>query len=272
MLHADSTVGDVSVRVPILGRILVGIDGTEPSLEACRQAASLLEPEGALKLATAVNVGEAALAGPGAPQAAAELEQEAAQTLDQAREIVGPRAESSLLQGPAERCLANEIERWEATLLALGTHAHSRASEIMLGGTAGTMLHRASCSVLIARRPPTGGLFPNTIVAGMDGSSESRLVLDVARAFAARFSASMRVVAALGGKGVDADRLQADAPEANLVDGKPVEVLVAASSDVDLLIVGSRGLHGLSALGSVSERVAHRAKSSVLVVRPPQSS
>ena len=35
----------------------------------------------------------------------------------------------------------------------------------------------------------------------------------------------------------------------------------------DLIVVGSRGLHGLRALGSVSERVAHGAKASVLVAR-----
>jgi nucleotide-binding universal stress UspA family protein len=48
---------------------------------------------------------------------------------------------------------------------------------------------------------------------------------------------------------------QAIAPSASstLVDGNPA---------------GSRGLHGLKALGSVSERVAHQARSSVLVVRP----
>jgi hypothetical protein len=33
------------------------------------------------------------------------------------------------------------------------------------------------------------------------------------------------------------------------------------------VIVGCRGLHGLASLGSVSERVAHRAVSPVLVVR-----
>jgi hypothetical protein len=46
-----------------------------------------------------------------------------------------------------------------------------------------------------------------------------------------------------------------------------VDVLVSAARDADLLVLGSRGLHGLRALGSVSERVAHRAPSSVLVVR-----
>jgi nucleotide-binding universal stress UspA family protein len=45
----------------------------------------------------------------------------------------------------------------------------------------------------------------------------------------------------------------------------PVEVL--ARLDPDLLVVGSRGLQGLRSLGSVSERVAHEARCSVLVVR-----
>jgi nucleotide-binding universal stress UspA family protein len=43
---------------------------------------------------------------------------------------------------------------------------------------------------------------------------------------------------------------------------------VAASEPADL-VGGSRGLHGLKALGSGSERVAHQARSSVLVVRLP---
>jgi len=47
----------------------------------------------------------------------------------------------------------------------------------------------------------------------------------------------------------------------------PVEALLAASAEADLLIVGSRGLHGFDSLGSVSERIAHRARSSVLIVR-----
>jgi nucleotide-binding universal stress UspA family protein len=46
-----------------------------------------------------------------------------------------------------------------------------------------------------------------------------------------------------------------------------VSRLVEAAMDADLLVVGSRGLHGIKALGSVSERVAHEAKCSVLVVR-----
>jgi nucleotide-binding universal stress UspA family protein len=73
---------------------------------------------------------------------------------------------------------------------------------------------------------------------------------------------------AQGGKGVD-KRLVAtivDHRHEDLPD-KPARALVAAAADADLVVVGSRGLHGVKSLGSVSERVAHKAPSSVLIVR-----
>jgi nucleotide-binding universal stress UspA family protein len=48
---------------------------------------------------------------------------------------------------------------------------------------------------------------------------------------------------------------------------KPLRALVEASGSTDHVVVGSRGLHGLAAVGSVSDRVAHEAACSVLVVR-----
>ena len=48
---------------------------------------------------------------------------------------------------------------------------------------------------------------------------------------------------------------------------KPLDALLAVSQECDVVVVGSRGLHGMAALGSVSERLAHRAHGSVLVVR-----
>jgi nucleotide-binding universal stress UspA family protein len=53
-----------------------------------------------------------------------------------------------------------------------------------------------------------------------------------------------------------------------VVDDDPVHALVAASAESDLIVVGSRGLHGVKALGSVSERVAHQATCSTLIFRP----
>ena len=50
-------------------------------------------------------------------------------------------------------------------------------------------------------------------------------------------------------------------------DEKPVPALLHAAEAADLLVVGSRGVTRLRALGSVSERVAHHAPCSLLVVR-----
>ncbi|MSO44651.1 MAG: universal stress protein [Thermoleophilia bacterium] len=52
-----------------------------------------------------------------------------------------------------------------------------------------------------------------------------------------------------------------------VVSGRTVDAIASVGEYVDLLILGARGRSGIRALGSVSERVAHRVPSSVLVVR-----
>ena len=74
------------------------------------------------------------------------------------------------------------------------------------------------------------------------------------------------MITALAGKHVDRVLIR-ERSGAEVVGQHPVVALVEAARDADLLVVGSRGLHGLKALGSVSERVAHDAACSVLVVR-----
>jgi nucleotide-binding universal stress UspA family protein len=56
--------------------------------------------------------------------------------------------------------------------------------------------------------------------------------------------------------------------EARVVEGDPVTVLIDASREADLLVLGSRGRGGLAGLllGSVSQRCAERAHCPVVVV------
>ena len=60
--------------------------------------------------------------------------------------------------------------------------------------------------------------------------------------------------------------------EAELIEGEPADTILglARSRDVDLVVVGSRGLGSIrgALLGSVSSAVVHHADRSVLVVKP----
>ena len=83
-----------------------------------------------------------------------------------------------------------------------------------------------------------------------------------ARDLAEHIDAPLRVIAADSGKPIDLDAL-AHVSDAQQVQAPPVDSLVAAAEQADLVVLGSRGLHGLDSLGSVSERVAHRVRCSV---------
>jgi nucleotide-binding universal stress UspA family protein len=255
-----------SAETSIFSRVVVGVDGSEPGFEACRQAARLVEDDGRLELLAAVQLAETVWAGFSAARFADEFVREAQAALSAAEALAGPSAAARLVYGPPASCLLAELDRTKATLVALGTHGHSRASEILVGGVVGTLLHEARCSVLVARPPADPGSFPGTIVVGFDGSPEAETALEAAEQLVQRLGAELSIVTALRGKGIDRARVRYRAPFAEQVEEKPADALVRAAETADLLVVGSRGLHGLRALGSVSERVAHRAPSSVLVV------
>ena len=273
MAPTRNLTGDESTATTesVFGRVVVGVDGTESSFEACRQAARLADPSTPIEVVTIVHVAEAARAGFEAARIADELALEAEAALDEAALILGERARKQFLDGYVMPSLLGEIARVDATMVAVGSHGHRRATEILIGGVAGELLHVAPCSVLVARPASDPEGFPRSIVVGIDGSSTADAALAAAQQLARRLERPLRVVTALQGKSVDLAHVHLRTPFVEAVDAHPVEALVTASLTTDLVVVGSRGLHGLAALGSVSERVAHQAKCSVLVVRSGQS-
>ena len=177
-------------------------------------------------------------------------------------------AQRRAVDGYVMASLLTETARIDASVVVVGSHGHSRASEILIGGVAGELLHRAPCSVLIARAAGEATAFPAEIVVGMDGSEIADAAFAAATQLATRLSCPLRVVTALRGKNVDLEHVRRRAPAVEVVEEHPVAALVSASKTAGLVVVGSRGLHGIRSLGSVSERVAHQAVCSVLVVRP----
>jgi nucleotide-binding universal stress UspA family protein len=254
--------------VRVFQRVLVGVDGTMPGFEACRQAARLAVPGEPIEAVAVVHLGDAIQAGIRAAGMADLLAREAAAALVDAAEIIGPQARTTAVNGVVVPTLLRHIEQSHTTLVALGSHGHRRLTEIMIGGVAGELLHSAPCSVLIARVPRPGERFPDTIVVGVDGSADSARALEAARELAGRFDAHLRIVTAADDPSLDVEQALVMAPTTAVIAGEPVDVLAAEALAADLVVVGSRGLRGLQALGSVSERIAHQASCSVLVVRP----
>ena len=248
-------------------RIVCGIDGTDESLYAAKQASRLQPSEGSLLLVVAMSLAKAAQAGMAARHAAGLLQSEAEQAIADAKQLVP--AEGKIVNGDPATALLSEAEH--ATLLALGSHGRRRAAGILLGTVATRMLHEAPCSVLISRPARDPDTWPQAIVAGVDGSAESELAVAAARSVASSCGAELRIVSATSDQ-VDREVARRVAPELEERDGRAVGVLTIESEAADLIVVGSRGLQGLRALGSVSERIAHQASCSVLVVRVPTPS
>ena len=260
----------LSTQTPetIFSRVLVGVDGSPASGEAVRQAALLASPAGAVTLLAAWGL-ELPIVTPMTVLPAFDAEEQAARdeaedALRAARQQL-PSARMVVVRDFAAQALIDEAGRARSTLVAVGSHGQARTVGILTGSTATQLLHDAPCSVLLAR--PMRDV-PRRIAVGVDGSPESAAAYAVARHLAERFDGDLTVVVAEGGKHLDVAGVSLVAGDGfHVIPDEPVPVLVAASADADLIVLGSRGLHGVKSLGSVSERVAHRAACSTLVVR-----
>ena len=260
----------------LVRRIVCGVDGTAASTAAVRRAAQVAEDDSRLLLVTvadetaiaAASAGAAGIVLPPATEAGREWLEQAVEAVR--KEFPRLKVETDVLDGPLLPTLLQALSDSKATLAVVGRHGHSRLAGLVLGSATTALLHDAPCSVLVAGDAGEGR-FPTSVVVGYDGSDQAGEAVRAAAALARRTEASLQAVCATGGKEVDVDRLQAGltelAPGVSLAvqDGKPADVLL--SQECDLLVLGSRGLHGLKALGSVSERVAHKADCSALVVR-----
>jgi nucleotide-binding universal stress UspA family protein len=256
-------------RSQVFDRVVCGADGSASAANATALAARVVAPEGSLVLVSVEELGLAVHAG---FRMAPVAEQLAADTSRAAREALALAgyfhpAETRLLEGNPLDCLRAEIERVDATLAVVGTRGRSRAAGIALGSVTTHLLHEAPCSVLVAREAHDLLEWPRRILVGVDGSPASAAALAAASTLAERCGADVRPVVATREPLVDLDAARATAVGLEEHDDNVLHTLHVLSEDADLLVVGSRGLRGIPALGSVSERIAHEARCSVLVVR-----
>lgn len=261
---------------PPFSDILCAVDGSRGSEEAARQAIALGEPGAGL---TFIAVHQER--GVGLVAQAALSEQRARAALEEAVSLCRKtdiRPRESLLSGaPVSDVLLAEAEAHD--LLVLGCHGGSRLGGIMLGSMATLIAHRAVRPVLVARRTVDGVDFPQSVLLATDGSPGSWAAARIATRIARAPRSELRLVYVPDGTHPERYRQvlkqltvieEATGFSPRVVD-KPGQVAdrigeAARAGQSSLIVIGRRGLSGIRALDSVSERVVHRAPCSVLVV------
>lgn len=269
-LGCDGGVRDIEHR-STFARVVCGVDTSDAGFAAARLGARVASPNGGLALVSVDDPSIAVRAGWAGTTLAAELTEEADKALARGRAEAEPfhAAEARVLVGHPLDALLAELRRREATLVVVGIHEHVRAVGIALGSVATHLLHEAPCSVLVVPAHVALDRWPSSIVVGLDGSPQSAEAASAARELGQRFGAPVRAIAARKDAHIDLDQARRLAPDLHEDEGRAVDALVVASEGTDLVVVGSRGLRGIRALGSVSEQVAHEARCPVLVVRRP---
>jgi nucleotide-binding universal stress UspA family protein len=266
-----------AVAPALFANILCGVDGSRGSAEAVRQVIALCGPETVLDFFAVTHS-----AGVGLSTQADLSELRAQAALDDAAwhaKRAGVTAVTSLRKGArvSDMLLA---EGQEHDLLAIGCHGNTRLGGMMLGSTSTQIAHRADGPLLIARHSSDGEEFPRVILVASDGSPGSWGAVRTASRLAGARGSELRVVyvpdghperyRALFKQLAAIERDIGSVPAFTDVPGDPARRIVEAAeeSEASLIVVGKRGLRGIRGLGSVSERIVHRARCSVLMTPP----
>lgn len=282
--------------------ILVGVDGSEPSLAACDWAAREARLRNRPVYVVHGYIGPTLtmpLAAPPYDWLPEQLRREAEQIVASGVAAVRAVAPEVTVTGEAlagaPGALLSELSR-TAHLLVVGHRGHGGFGALLLGSVPSTVVAYARAPVVVVRRStaqPTAGTGP--VVVGVDGSAPSRAALRFGFEEAALRGLPLHAVYAYtpppppwrAGVHYDpaeietAERhqladwvrpLRAEHPgvpvEHRLVTGNPAERLLAAARDAVLLVIGSRGRGGFTGLllGSVSLQVVRHAVCPVAVL------
>ncbi|MET7402279.1 universal stress protein [Dactylosporangium sp. NPDC005572] len=282
------------------GPVVVGVDGSAPSLAATRWAAAEASRRRVplrVLLAYHWRVPWAAFA-PGTELAhtAQQLADAQAEGFGQEAAAASPGVEVSTtatLGRPAETLLAAGAS---AGLLVVGTRGRRTTTGTVLGSVSQQVAAHAACPVAVVRGR-TGPAGP--VLVGFDASEPARQALELGFVEAASRGCDVRAVRAVdtsvGPPAMGAPPLLHDATEVRrvLFDEAAAQVAAAAaghpgvgwdfdgvagdaigalarrSRQAQLVVVGNRGHGGFAGLllGSVSLRLLHRADCPVLIAR-----
>jgi nucleotide-binding universal stress UspA family protein len=270
----------------IFADVLCAIRGKEGGYAAVEQAATLAGTQGRLTLlaVTSYRTGGDQRGPAIGPIQMAEILGRAEGI---AREVGVPYTSEVDPRTPPSSVILDWSARYD--LLALGAPESSWPAMWLSVGVGDAALGGFTCPLLVARPLASDRRFGDRIIVASDGLEGSNALIDLAGRLARACGSDVTLVHALGresplkrGRVRDQERileeqeralassLPAGKTDLRVESGRPGVVIksLANEADASLVIMGSRRLDGVRAMGSVSRRVVHQSRCSVLVVPP----
>jgi len=242
---------------------------------------------------------------PIAPEIDAAVTEYVNETNSQAVKHFGAKVavDGAVVRGRAATAIADAATSYSADLVVAGSRGRGAITSLVLGSVSSELVDEAPCPVLIARRETISRVLFATDGSASANAAEDALtrwplftgvplhVVSVAQTFVpwtiglAPTAYSPRAMelytAELDELRGSHERIAKDAVtrlrrsghnvDSSVRSGIPATEILAAADELaaDLIVVGSRGLSGLSRvlLGSVARNVLHGAKSSVAIFR-----
>ena len=252
--------------------LMVGTDGSDTAVRAVEAATRLAKRLGArLHIVTAFG---------------GEVDQQTAiEVVRYAREAVrrdGVETKTHLLEGAPEEAIVELAKRHGVDVIVVGNVGMGRASRFRLGGIAERIAHAAPCDVLIVHTKDGGSTAAgdyHKLLVGTDGSATASEAARKGFQLAELIGATVKLVhvgdpliGAVVLERTAKDRAGTAPAETEAVEsGDPAEriVEVAGGGDVDLVVVGNKGMAGPRRylLGSVPSKVAHASPVDVLIAK-----
>jgi len=289
----------------VIRRIAAGVDGFPEGRDAAALGQSLAEATGAELMLVAVH-SAALLPAPPALNYRS-LRRESELELREVRDSVAAGARTlTATDHSVPRALHHVVQRHHRDLLVVGSSRRGPEGRVRIGKRTRQLLCHFECALAIAPR----GLHTNDqrglrqIGVGYDGTPESESALALAVSIAAGAGADLRVQAVVDDRvpafarsalcglietewdeaiTTEMHEIRAHALAAGerigvqldvrVARGRPADVLLELSEDLDLLVIGSRnwGPAARLLLGSTGEAIMHDAACAVVAVPRPST-
>jgi len=266
---------------PVFKDILCAVDGSKASAAAVKMAACLAAPGGRVTFLAVTGLKGSAQNAQGA------ISPSHAEAIVDTAKLVAEKAgvESTGIVDPNRPTSEVILERArDHDLLVIGAPAGSWLGELIVGGVAAATLSQFTTPMLVVRESFDGSLQGRHIVVASDGLDGSDEIVKLAGDLASNQGSPVTLLHVLGAESasqpnekieMQTHALEQAVPGMSDVcteSGKAWEAIVAAAkrTDAAIAVLGSRRLHGLRALGSVSRHVVYDAPCSVLLLPPRQ--